>query len=55
VCVDDLLITRNNEAYIASINKELRKSFEMRNMGLLHYYLGIKVTRDLTYGFISQN
>jgi hypothetical protein len=36
--VDDLLITGNNEAYIASIKKELMKGFEMTDMGYLHYY-----------------
>jgi hypothetical protein len=35
VCVDDLLITRNNETYIASIKKELKKGFEMKNLGHL--------------------
>jgi hypothetical protein len=44
VYVDDLLITGNNEAYIASIKKELKKGFEMTDMGHLHYYLGIEVT-----------
>jgi hypothetical protein len=44
VYVDDLLIVGNNEAYIASIKKELKKGFEMTNMGYLHYYLGIEVT-----------
>jgi hypothetical protein len=32
VYVDDLLITRNNEAYIAPIKKELKKGFEMIDM-----------------------
>jgi hypothetical protein len=44
VYVDDILITGNNEAYIASINKELKKGFEMTDMGHLHYYLGIEIT-----------
>jgi hypothetical protein len=43
VYVDDLLITGNNEACIASIKKELKKGFEMTNMGYLRYYLGIEV------------
>ena len=33
VYVDDILMTRNNESYIASIKKELRKGFEMTNLG----------------------
>jgi hypothetical protein len=36
--VDDLLITRNNESYMASIKKELKKGFVMTDLGHLHYY-----------------
>jgi hypothetical protein len=43
VYVDDMLITGNNESYIASIKKELKKGFEMTYLGHLHYYLGIEV------------
>eukprot|EP00253_Pinus_taeda_P005966 PITA_05966 len=39
VYVDDLLMRGNNESYIASIKKELGKSFEMTNLGYVHYYL----------------
>ena len=55
VYVDDMLITGNNESYIASIKKELKKGFEMTNLGYLHYYLGIEVTQNPKYIFISQN
>jgi hypothetical protein len=54
VYVDDLLITGNNESYIASIKKELKKGFEMTDLGHLHYYLGIEVTQNPKYIFISQ-
>eukprot|EP00253_Pinus_taeda_P029385 PITA_29385 len=52
--VDDLLITGNNESYIASIKKELRKGFEMTNLGYVHYYLGIEVTQHPKSIFLSQ-
>jgi histone deacetylase 1/2 len=55
VYADDLLVTRNNEAYIASIKKELKKGFEMTNMGYIHYYLGIEVTHNPNYVFMSQD
>eukprot|EP00253_Pinus_taeda_P024277 PITA_24277 len=54
VYVDNLLMTRNNESYIASINKELRKGFEMTDLGYVHYYLGIEVTQHPKSIFISQ-
>jgi hypothetical protein len=49
-----MLITRNNESYIASIKKELKKVFEMTDLGHLHYYLGIEVIQNPSYIFISQ-
>jgi hypothetical protein len=54
VYVDDMFITWNNENYIASIKKELKKGFEMTYLGHLHYYLGIEVIQNPKYIFISQ-
>eukprot|EP00253_Pinus_taeda_P024629 PITA_24629 len=54
VYVDDLLMTGNNESYIASIKKELRKGFEMNDLGYVHYYLGIEVTQHPKSIFLSQ-
>ena len=53
VYVDDLLMTGNNEYYIASIKKDLKKCFEMIDMGHLHYYLEIEVNRHPRYISIS--
>ena len=47
-------MTTNNESYIASIKKELRKGFEMKDLGYVHYYLGIEVTQHLKFIFLSQ-
>eukprot|EP00253_Pinus_taeda_P035902 PITA_35902 len=44
----------NNESYIASIKKELGKSFEMIDLGYVHYYLGIEVTQHPKSIFLSQ-
>eukprot|EP00253_Pinus_taeda_P008579 PITA_08579 len=54
VYVDDVLMTGNNESYIASIKKELGKSFEMTDLGHVHYYLGIEVTQHPKSIFLSQ-
>jgi hypothetical protein len=54
VYVDDLFITGNNEIYVASIKKELKKGFEMTYLGHIHYYLGIEVIHNPKYIFISQ-
>ena len=54
VYVDDLSMAGNNESYIASIKKELRKGFEMTDLGYAHYYLGIKVSQHPKFIFLSQ-
>jgi hypothetical protein len=54
VYVYDILIIGNNKRYIASIKKELKKGFEMTDLGHIHYYLGIEVTQNPKYIFISQ-
>eukprot|EP00253_Pinus_taeda_P015977 PITA_15977 len=54
VYVDDLLMIGNIESYIASIKKELGKSFEMNDLGYVHYYLGIEVTQHPRSIFLSQ-
>ena len=48
VYVDDLLMMGNNESYIESMKKYLKKGFEMTNLGNLHYYLGIKLLSILS-------
>ena len=43
VYVDDLLITRSSEVMIIDFKKEMSTIFEMSDLGLLTYYLGIEV------------
>eukprot|EP00253_Pinus_taeda_P032277 PITA_32277 len=56
--VDPTLRTKqlswNNESYIVSIKKKLRKGFEMTDLGYVHYYLGIEVTQHPNFIFLSQ-
>ena len=54
VYVDDILMTGNNERYLASMKKEMRKGFEMNGLGYVHYYLGVEVTQYLKSIFLSQ-
>jgi hypothetical protein len=54
VYVDDLLITGNNESYLVSIMKKLKKGFKMKILGHLHYYLGIEVIQNPRFIFIFQ-
>ena len=43
--VDDLLITGNSEKSIESCKAELMKEFEMNDLGMLSYFLGIEFTQ----------
>ncbi|MCO5584428.1 hypothetical protein L7F22_038355 [Adiantum nelumboides] len=40
--VDDLLITGPNEGHIAEFKADLNDTFKMKDLGLLHHYLGIQ-------------
>ncbi|MCO5568999.1 hypothetical protein L7F22_022704 [Adiantum nelumboides] len=40
--VDDLLITGPNEGHIAEFKADLNATFKMKDLGLLHHYLGIQ-------------
>ncbi|MCO5599133.1 hypothetical protein L7F22_053233 [Adiantum nelumboides] len=44
--VDDMLLTGNNENEIAAFKDALRKTFEMFDLGLLHYYLVIQFVQS---------
>jgi hypothetical protein len=43
VYVDDLIITCGSSAEIKHFKTEMAKVFQMSDLGLLHYYLGIEV------------
>jgi hypothetical protein len=46
VYVDDLLILTNDLATLGGFKKELSNRFEMKDLGEVHFCLGIQVTRD---------
>jgi hypothetical protein len=43
IYVDDLIITRDNDADIFNLKKLLKQEFEMKDLGELRYFLGIEV------------
>jgi uncharacterized protein (DUF1499 family) len=43
VYVDDLIITRNNDVEITSFKQQMSSRIKMSDLGLLSFYLGIKV------------
>lgn len=51
--VDDLFITRA-ERLIERCKKELASKFEMKDIGLMHYFLGLEVWQEIGHIFLGQ-
>eukprot|EP00253_Pinus_taeda_P020042 PITA_20042 len=51
--VDDLILTSDDQL-IKSCKEELAREFEMKDMGLMHYFLGIEVWQKDGEVFVSQ-
>lgn len=47
IYVDDLIITRSDETLIQHVITSLSKDNSLKYLGLLHYFLGIEVHRDV--------
>ncbi|XP_051202590.1 uncharacterized mitochondrial protein AtMg00810-like [Lolium perenne] len=52
--VDDIVLTASSTGLLDRIMASLRSGFAMTNMGSLHYFLGIAVTRDSSGMHLSQ-
>jgi hypothetical protein len=52
--VDDLILIGSNAEMIEEFKKDMVNKYEMSDMGLLHYFLGIEVYQDKEEVFISQ-
>ena len=44
--VDDLIMTRSEDNLIEEIKQQLSQKFEMKDLGEMHYCLGLEVWRD---------
>lgn len=52
--VDDLIYTGNNIAMFGRFKKSMMGEFEMYDLGMMHYFLGIEVVQSSTGIFLSQ-
>ncbi|XP_019095657.1 PREDICTED: uncharacterized protein LOC109130515 [Camelina sativa] len=52
--VDDLIITGNNVQLINTFKENMKSEFEMTDLGLLNYFLGMEVNQDDRGIFLSQ-
>jgi hypothetical protein len=53
--VNDLIITGNEKKLIDEIEEKLSKVFEMKDLGELHYCLGLEVWRNACQTFVFQS
>jgi hypothetical protein len=51
--VDDLFLTRE-EKFIAKCEKRLSSEFEMKDLGLMHYFFGLEVWQSPERIFLNQ-
>jgi hypothetical protein len=52
--VDDLILTGSDPKLLNHVKTNLKKKFEMTNLGYLHYFLGLQVLKTKEGIFISQ-
>ena len=52
--VDDLIYVSNDGVMLADFKKSMMNEFDMTDLGLMHYFLGIEVVQSPTSIFISQ-
>ena len=52
--VDDLIITGSQLISIQKLKESLKNEFEMKDLGLLHYFLGLQIWHMADGIFLSQ-
>ncbi|KAJ9554596.1 hypothetical protein OSB04_018641 [Centaurea solstitialis] len=52
--VDDMIITGSDTSGITHLKQSLSSSFEMKDLGLLHYFLGLEVLSDTAGTYLCQ-
>ena len=52
VYIDDILIAGRTDKRIAEVKTAIANRFDVKDMGELHYFLGVKVVQDLEAGTI---
>ena len=54
VYVDDIILTEDDEIKIARLKRGLVEEFEIKDLGQLRFFLGMKVTRSKKAIMVSQ-
>lgn len=48
IYVDDILVAANKQSYLIEITSKLNDVYALKDLGALHYFLGIQISRDQT-------
>ncbi|KAL0323577.1 UNVERIFIED_CONTAM: Retrovirus-related Pol polyprotein from transposon TNT 1-94 [Sesamum angustifolium] len=54
IAKDDLIYTGNNEKMIQDFKEDMMKTFEMSDLGIMHFFLGIEINQEKEGIFICQ-
>ena len=54
VYVDDIVMTGNNPQFLSSLIAQLSLAFELKDLGPLHYFLGLQITKTSNGLFLAQ-
>lgn len=52
--VDDIILTGNDKAFTTSIIQLLSSAFDLKDLGLLHYFLGLQIEYTSSGLFVHQ-
>jgi hypothetical protein len=52
--VDDMLVTGSNEELMAEFKREMQEVFEMSDLGIMNYFLGMEIQQCSKGIFVSQ-
>jgi len=55
ICVDDIIITGNDPQVITHFIREQGREFSLKDLGTLHYFLGVECHRTPSGLFLSQH
>jgi hypothetical protein len=51
--VDDLMLIGSSKKFIARCNTKITHEYEMKNIGLVHYFLGLEVWQSICDVFLG--
>ena len=54
IYVDDIIVTSSSMEAVTALLRDLRQDFALKDLGDLHYFLGIEVTKERDGILLSQ-